>query len=761
MQLRNLSASRKIGLVFALVALIGAAGTAATLWSLFQVSARGVEVGEGLAPLGDAAMEIKLTGAEAHLVMEEVMAGDPAADVAEVWAHLEDTKFYAGAILDGGENEEGRFAPSDSPAVRAEIDRVLTGIAAFEQAARDRHALLASAQGVGSDADLEFDGLYDGLVGDVAALAARRAQDPAAQVHGGEARFLLANGHLLLEEVLGGDAGEDFAEVTAAFAAAKAEVSAIGRLDPALAGAAAGVAGGIDRLSALAETRRAAAAARVARIEAAEVEFDAAYRDFVERADVAETLIHEAMDAGMARLHRISALATGLAIAAVLAILAAAGLGGRWLHHALGLRLGELSRLLDSITAGGAVEMPAWRSGDEVGKLRDSLEQFAAARAAQQEAEAGVRRSREEAEARAAAAMDLARRMEALVGQVVAGKLGGRLDAGDGAGELAAMAANVNALMDTVEGVVRALNAMMGRVSDGDLTARMEGRFEGDFETLRQNADAMVSQLDQLVARFRNMTEQAGQETGGLAAASVELAAQAESQAASLEETSAAAEEMTARVKSTASLSQGAVSQARKAGRQAEEGLQVVDRSKAAMEEIRESSARISDITSIIEGISFQTNLLALNAAVEAARAGEAGKGFAVVASEVRALAQRSSEAASDISGIIKDSETKVVLGVDLANATGEAIDSLRDVIGTLASEIAKISDDNEQIANSVAELMAVIQDMDGATQRYAQNAERSASSSRTLESLMEEVAKLAAIFTTSRAGAAQVDRAA
>jgi methyl-accepting chemotaxis protein len=193
-------------------------------------------------------------------------------------------------------------------------------------------------------------------------------------------------------------------------------------------------------------------------------------------------------------------------------------------------------------------------------------------------------------------------------------------------------------------------------------------------------------------------------------------------------------EEIAATVKKNAESAQHANTSAAKAREVAERGGAVVAEAVAAMSRIRGSSGKIADIIGVIDEIARQTNLLALNAAVEAARAGEAGRGFAVVASEVRSLAQRSSQAAKDITGLITSSNGQVQGGVELVNkagvALGEIVQSINDVAG-IVSEIASASAEQ---SSGIKQINKALGQMDENTQRNSALVERSAATAKILE---------------------------
>jgi len=191
--------------------------------------------------------------------------------------------------------------------------------------------------------------------------------------------------------------------------------------------------------------------------------------------------------------------------------------------------------------------------------------------------------------------------------------------------------------------------------------------------------------------------------------ASDDLSKRTENQAAALEETAAALDEVTATVQQTAKAAADAHQAVTSARGEAESGGVVVRETVSAMGSIKESSEKISQIIGVIDEIAFQTNLLALNAGVEAARAGEAGRGFAVVASEVRALAQRSSDAAKDIKDLISASRGHVETGVSLVDQTGEALDKIVAQVASLDTLVSDIASSATEQATGLAEVNSAI----------------------------------------------------
>jgi methyl-accepting chemotaxis protein len=229
--------------------------------------------------------------------------------------------------------------------------------------------------------------------------------------------------------------------------------------------------------------------------------------------------------------------------------------------------------------------------------------------------------------------------------------------------------------------------------------------------------------------------------------ASDDLSQRTEQQAASLEETAAAMDEITSTVRQTAAgavRANGVVEEARV---EAEQSGAVVARAVEAMGGIERSSNEISEIISVIDGIAFQTNLLALNAGVEAARAGDAGKGFAVVASEVRALAQRSAEAAKDVKTRINASSEQVEAGVELVSETGQALQRIIGRFGEISNLVGQIATAAEQQATGLQQVNTAVSEMDGVTQQNAAMVEEATAAARSLSAESDELARHVARF--------------
>ncbi|WP_230769595.1 methyl-accepting chemotaxis protein [Sphingomonas sp. Leaf4] len=267
--------------------------------------------------------------------------------------------------------------------------------------------------------------------------------------------------------------------------------------------------------------------------------------------------------------------------------------------------------------------------------------------------------------------------------------------------------------------VVDRVGAALARLSAFDLRARLHG-FPPAYATLERDFNASVAQLGQAIASVRDGTSGIVENTAEMQAATDDLARRAEQQAASLEETSAAINEMSDTVRENAVQARSAQDVAGKAREDVKESEEIVRRTVAAIGDIERSSNEIAEIISLIDGLSFQTNLLALNAGVEAARAGDAGKGFAVVASEVRALAERSADAARDINQRITATVGRVRNGVDLARQTDESLRGIATDINQIATFVTAIAGSASEQAATIQQINTAIGEMDSVTQSNA-----------------------------------------
>ena len=295
--------------------------------------------------------------------------------------------------------------------------------------------------------------------------------------------------------------------------------------------------------------------------------------------------------------------------------------------------------------------------------------------------------------------------------------------------------------------VVQALALGLSHLSSGDLTYRINTAFSGSYEELRDNFNTAVSNLERTLGQI---VDGSGSITSGaseISQAADNMSRRTEAQAATLEETAAALDEITATVRKTADGASAADAVVTDARASAEASTDVVGRAVSAMGQISASSGQIGQIIGVIDEIAFQTNLLALNAGVEAARAGDAGKGFAVVASEVRALAQRSAEAAKEIKSLISASSEQVGQGVELVDQTGKALHQIFEQFSQIAVLVREIAASAREQASALGQVNTAINQMDTTTQQNAAMVEESTAASHTLSRQAGELTRLISNF--------------
>ncbi|TCO74136.1 methyl-accepting chemotaxis protein [Rhodovulum euryhalinum] len=301
------------------------------------------------------------------------------------------------------------------------------------------------------------------------------------------------------------------------------------------------------------------------------------------------------------------------------------------------------------------------------------------------------------------------------------------------------------------ERVVRELRTAMRTLAEGDLTAPLEQPFPASYEELRADFNSTVDTLNDLIGALIENAREIHARADEIGSASDELSRRTENQAATLEETAAALDELTTSVRAAAEGASEVEKVVKEAGKDAEGSGQVVENAIGAMSSIKRSSDEITQIIGVIDDIAFQTNLLALNAGVEAARAGEAGRGFAVVASEVRALAQRSSDAAREIKTLIEASSEHVDSGVSLVNLTGEALRQIVQRVGNIARLVTDIATGAQEQSVGLGEINVGVTQLDQVTQQNAAMVEESTAASATLRDEADALQRMVLRFRVRR----------
>ncbi|WP_127158866.1 methyl-accepting chemotaxis protein [Xanthomonas arboricola] len=310
-----------------------------------------------------------------------------------------------------------------------------------------------------------------------------------------------------------------------------------------------------------------------------------------------------------------------------------------------------------------------------------------------------------------------------------------------------AMVESLNQLMATADGNLGALSSVLRAIAAGDLTTRMHGDFHGVFAQMRDDANATVVQLADIVGRIQQSTDAINDAASEIAAGNQDLSQRTEQQAANLEETASSMEELTSTVRNNAEHARRANQLVVGAAAVASQGGTVVGEVVGTMAGIQAASRKIADIISVIDGIAFQTNILALNAAVEAARAGEQGRGFAVVASEVRTLAQRSAGAAKEIKQLIDDSVSRVEQGNVLVSQAGRTMQDIVDSVHSVTEIMHEISEASQQQSQGIEQVGQTIAQMDQATQQNAALVEEATAAARSMEAQAQQLRDAVSVF--------------
>jgi methyl-accepting chemotaxis protein-1 (serine sensor receptor) len=301
-----------------------------------------------------------------------------------------------------------------------------------------------------------------------------------------------------------------------------------------------------------------------------------------------------------------------------------------------------------------------------------------------------------------------------------------------------------------IRAITRPLEEALGHfeaIAKGDLTRRIDVRSQDEMGRLLMALDKMNQSLIGIISQVRGGTDAIATASGQIASGNQDLSSRTEEQASSLEETASSMEELTSTVKQNADNARQANQLAVSASDIAAKGGSVVGQVVDTMASINDSSKKIVDIISVIDGIAFQTNILALNAAVEAARAGEQGRGFAVVASEVRNLAQRSAAAAKEIKTLISDSVAKVDDGAKLVDQAGSTMNEIVDSVKRVTDIISEITAATQEQTAGIEQINQAISQMDQVTQQNAALVEEAAAAAAAMQDQAGKLAEVVSVF--------------
>lgn len=322
-----------------------------------------------------------------------------------------------------------------------------------------------------------------------------------------------------------------------------------------------------------------------------------------------------------------------------------------------------------------------------------------------------------------------------LVQHAEAGHMAERAHTDRFSGAYSEMLAGLNGVLCAVAGPMSEARDVMARVAERDLTARMQGSYQGDYQTLSDSINAAITNVADTLSQVMQATDHVAAAGSQIASASQSLASGASEQAAGLEEIASSSTELASMTRSAAGHAGEALAAAQQTQREAEQGTERMAHLTEAVQDILAGSQDMAKIVKTIEEIAFQTNLLALNAAVEAARAGDSGRGFAVVAEEVRALALRSAEASRNTAALIERSLATVQRGVSLNGDVTRSLTSIVHQAQDVARVIGDVAATAAEQAQGVSQIEGAVDELNGATQQIASHAEESASTAQELAS--------------------------
>ncbi|MEA5097533.1 MAG: methyl-accepting chemotaxis protein [Burkholderiaceae bacterium] len=308
-------------------------------------------------------------------------------------------------------------------------------------------------------------------------------------------------------------------------------------------------------------------------------------------------------------------------------------------------------------------------------------------------------------------------------------------------------------LRSSIVGPMNSMLEEINQMSSGDLTGRIAAHGDDEIGKIAQSLRVLQINVKLLVGQITEATEQVNTGANEIASGNLDLSARTESQASSLEETASAMEQLTSTVRQNADNAQEATQLVQSTSAIAVKGGDAVSQVVDTMGSIKESSHKIVDIISLIDGIAFQTNILALNAAVEAARAGEQGKGFAVVATEVRSLAQRSASAAREIQTLINDTVGRIDAGAETVEQAGKTMDEIVDSVKRAAAIMDDISASSREQSAGIEEVNVAIAQMDQITQQNAALVEQAAAAAESMRGQADKLTDLVGSFKIMSGG--------
>jgi methyl-accepting chemotaxis protein len=464
---------------------------------------------------------------------------------------------------------------------------------------------------------------------------------------------------------------------------------------------------------------------------------------------------NKALDASAAEMQQMVQSATRTTIIACIVSLLLAVALGLILTRMITRPLNTVVKVVDQVAVGDLTAQIEVTSNDETGKLLASMKQMIGSMNELASGAESVARgdlsvdiqSRGDKDVLAHSFQSVVSTVKNITSEATAmanaakeGQLEKRADPDKFQGEYKELMVTVNGMMDAVANPINESVSVLGRVANRDLTARMDGSYQGQFAQMQSQLNQAVQNLEEALGQVANASDQVAAASEEIASGSQALAEGSSEQASSLQEVSSSLTEVAGMTKQNAANAQEAQGISETARASTNKGMDSMTRLSGAIEKIKASSDATAKIVKTIDEIAFQTNLLALNAAVEAARAGDAGKGFAVVAEEVRNLAMRSAEAARNTAALIEEAVQNAEGGVAINSEVSTNLEEILSQVNKVRDVMAEIAAASGQQSEGITQITVAIDQMNQVTQQVAANAEESAGAAQELSGQSEEL---------------------
>ncbi|MDQ6989624.1 MAG: methyl-accepting chemotaxis protein [Mariprofundaceae bacterium] len=641
------------------------------------IAEKGVMVGEELAPLSDAAMEIKLTATQGTLTFEEVIAGNNNQDIQQAWAYFNASLWYTDAVLHGGNNQEGSFKASTDPAVLNIMREVKASLTRFIAVAHTRYDHHAQSAGVGTESDQAFDRMYEKIQAKLTSIVQKPQQKVNTVRHAGEAKYLLANGHLFFEEMLSGDASNNMNSIIADFDAAAQHVQ---NMDDS---SNTEISSMISQFIGVAHQRNTFTLGGIAADSVVDQTFSQEYARFIQLADDAESLIHASMIHGQQDLKAaVSQAQFWMLSITMIAIILAIALG-LYVPMEFMNALSHAIKVSKNIAAGHLDTPINIKRQDEIGSL------FIALQGMQED----LKQAQIDRETFNHNQQEKARQEQA------------------------------EQDVKTLEQEQKMKRQQQWQQAESDVIYQFEEK------------------IAHMMQQVTHASSQVNETSQHLATTAVELSSQIElveegvdTGYQSVQSNASASTQMNTAIGKVCEEIKHALDVSKQASLQAEAAG-------VNMTKLHKNSNDISMVVGVINDIAEQTNLLALNASIEAARAGESGRGFAVVAGEVKALASETAQATKDISEQITLLQSESLLASQAITGILEVVEQVYDinqrvnnVMQTQAESTQQISQSAQLAQGGISHVASAMEDVSLASKEASEMSESLLQASSTLD---------------------------